>query len=131
MVVDDQAVFRDVMRTLVTGTRGFVLVGEANSGEAALTAMEELSPDFVVIDVRMPGMGGVATAVALLNRYPERVVLLVSVQELEGTPPVGPYGQAIPFVQKAALRTHVLREVWGERHDLTQPQSPDVCSADR
>lgn len=113
MVVDDQEVFRKVVGKLVTATDGFTLVGEAASAEAALSAMDELSPDFVVLDVRMPGMGGVEGAITLRDRYPDRVVLLVSVHELT-TPPIGPSGETIPFVRKASLRRDVLRDVWVE-----------------
>jgi CheY-like chemotaxis protein len=120
MVVDDQQAFRDVMRRLVQAAEGFTLVGEAASGEAALVAMDQLSPDFVVIDVRMPGMGGVAAAVSMLERYPDRVVLLVSLNDLTGAAPVGPCGAPIPFVCKSALRAHVLREVWVEYHHATR-----------
>lgn len=118
MVVDDQEAFRTAVGKLVTATDGFSLVGEATSAEDALTAMDELSPDFVVIDVRMPGMGGVQGAVTLLDRYPDRVVLLVSVQDL-AKPPLGPCGEAIPFVRKEALRRSVLRDVWVEHRQAT------------
>ncbi len=115
MVVDDQDVFRAVLRELVAATRGFVLVGEATSGEDALAAMPALQPDFVVMDALMRDMGGVDAAEALLDRYPDRVVLLVSVLDLGGPPPTGPAGEQVPFVYKQDLRTSVLREVW-QRH---------------
>ncbi|HUO70042.1 MAG TPA: response regulator transcription factor [Solirubrobacteraceae bacterium] len=120
MVVDDQEVFRDVARELITATDGFALVGEATSGESALQAMDELMPDLVVMDVRMPGMGGIDAADALLRRYPDRVVLLVSIFELTAPPPVSPSGRAVPFVRKAALGKEVLRDVW-ERYAPRRP----------
>jgi CheY-like chemotaxis protein len=115
LVVDDQDVFRAVLRDLVAATKGFVLVGEATSGEGALAAMPKLQPDFVVMDSLMRDMGGMDAARTLLERYPDRVVLLVSVLDLAGPAPTGPSGEAIPFVSKQDLRTSVLREVW-QRH---------------
>jgi len=116
MVVDDQEAFRSAMCELVSATEGFDLVGEAPSGEDALAAMERYAPDFVVMDARMPGMGGTEAAVRLLARYPDRVVLLVSLYDLTETPPLGPGGEEIPFVRKAELRRRVLRDVWEQQH---------------
>ena len=59
LVVDDQEPFRDAMRELVAATAGFELVGEAASGEDALAAIGNLSPELVLMDVRMPGIGGI------------------------------------------------------------------------
>jgi two-component system invasion response regulator UvrY len=120
MVVDDQEVFRDVVRELVDATDGFEVVGEAASGESALAAMDALMPDLVVMDVRMPGMGGLDAASALLSRYPDRVVLLMSISDLTGPAPVGPAGRAVPFVRKAALGKKVLLDVW-ERYAPGRP----------
>ncbi len=71
-LVDDQEVSRNVVGNLVAATDGFILVGEARTAEDALEAMDDLSLDVVVIDVRMRGMGGVEGAVTLLDRYPDR-----------------------------------------------------------
>ena len=56
LVVDDQESFRGVLRDLVAATDGFALVGEAASGEAAINAVEHLSPRLVIMDSRMSGM---------------------------------------------------------------------------
>ena len=56
VVVDDQEVFRKALRDLVAATPELVLVGEAQSGEGALAAVEALSPQLVIMDNRMPGM---------------------------------------------------------------------------
>jgi CheY-like chemotaxis protein len=113
MVVDDQDTFRSVLRELIAATAGFVLVGEAASGEDALSQVGELMPDFVIMDARLSGLTGLDTAAALLRRYPEVVILLVSVYQ-PTQPPIGPAGRTIPFVLKGDLRTSVLREVWEE-----------------
>jgi CheY-like chemotaxis protein len=122
LVVDDAEVFRSTLRELVCATAGFALVGEARSGEDALLAMAEVSPEFVVMDVRMPGMGGIKAARALLERYPDRVVLLISAHNLEEPPPTGPSGQTISFARKADLRCAVLRGVWDGRTGANRPR---------
>ena len=57
LVVDDQQVFRGVLRELVAATAGMTLLGEAASGEQALDAVDELAPQLVIMDKRMPGDG--------------------------------------------------------------------------
>ena len=107
--------FRSVMRELIAATAGFVLVAEAASSEVALANVRNVAADFVIVDARLSDTDGVQTAVALLDQHPGLVVLLVSVYELTGPPPVGPTGLRIPFVCKGDLRTSVLRSVWDER----------------
>src|SRR2546423_2727284 len=86
LIVDDHDYFRDVLRELVTATPGFAVAAEAASGEEALDATGALSPDLVLMDVRMPGLSGIDAARALIARFPDVLVLLVSAQELPERP---------------------------------------------
>ncbi len=110
LVVDDHDAFRRAMRDIVTATDGFTFVGEAASGEAALTAASVLSPKLMLVDQRMPGMGGIEAARHLSERYPDLVVVLVSVEEPD-TAAQRACGAAA-FVRKHQLCPRLLREVW-------------------
>ncbi len=109
LVVDDQASFRRALRELVAATDGFELVGDASSGEEALEAVDALAPRMVIMDKRMPGIGGVEATRLLTARHPEIVVLLVS---LEPDPRVMSACGASAFINKRDLSTRVLREAW-------------------
>jgi DNA-binding NarL/FixJ family response regulator len=110
LVVDDQGLFRDVMRDVVDATPGMKLVGDAASGEAALDAVEELSPQMVVIDKRMPGLGGIEAARLIRARRPEIVVVLVSVETPD--PDVLEDSRAVAFLHKRQLSPRALADVW-------------------
>jgi DNA-binding NarL/FixJ family response regulator len=116
LVVDDQESFRSVLRELVAATTGFRLVGEAASGEDALRAVEELSPRLVIIDKRMPGMGGLEATRELTSRHPEIVVVLISVEAAPDSQVLRSCGAAA-FVRKQMLSPAVLREVWRSHGD--------------
>src|SRR4051794_21222912 len=81
LVVDDQLVFRQVAREVIDATPEFEILGEAGSGPHAIAATDELSPDLVLLDVRMPGMDGIETAARLTAAHPEVVVVLISIDE--------------------------------------------------
>lgn len=66
VIVDDDAGFRGIARVLLT-TRGFTVVGEAGDGEAALAVVSGKAPDCVLLDVRLPDVGGDAVACELLR----------------------------------------------------------------
>ena len=54
LTVDDQSLFRDAARAVVTATPGFVSIAEVPTGEDALALVDRLQPDFVLLDVSLP-----------------------------------------------------------------------------
>jgi NarL family two-component system response regulator LiaR len=79
LVVDDHAFVRDGLRAFLDLQDGIEVVGEAADGEEAIAAAERLEPDVVLIDLVMPGLGGVAAIRELRERLPEvRAIVLTS-----------------------------------------------------
>jgi two-component system invasion response regulator UvrY len=111
LTVDDQEIFRRVAREVVDATPGFEVLGEASSGEDALLAADELDPDLVLLDVRLPGMDGIETARRLGASHPHAVIVLSSTFELW---PFPDDCGAAAFVRKQDLCPKMLARVWGE-----------------
>ena len=111
--MDDQAVFRSVAREVVEATPGFEPAGEAASGEEALALVEAVQPHLALVDVRMPGMGGVETARRLSAAHPELVIVLISVEDPPIVPPATESGAAT-FVRKQDFKPALLRRLWGD-----------------
>lgn len=79
VIVDDHAIVREGLRTLLGDDEAIEIVGEAGDGEEGLELIETLAPDIVLMDVVLPGMSGVEAAAALKESgSPARVVLLTS-----------------------------------------------------
>lgn len=78
LLVDDQRLMRDGMRTLLSLEPDLEVVGEAGDGQEALPAALSLRPDVVLMDVRMPGMNGVAATRELRRVLPEVKVLVLT-----------------------------------------------------
>jgi DNA-binding NarL/FixJ family response regulator len=112
LVVDDQEAFRNAMRALIDAAEGFTLVGEASSGEEALDLVDELLPRMVIMDKRMPGMGGIEASRAITARHPTVVVLIASIDEPDAEMLAS--SRAAAFVRKQAMSTGLLRQLWRE-----------------
>src|SRR5439155_9075412 len=78
VIVDDHAGWRSAARDVIEATPGFAVVGEADCGEVALDVAAATSPDLVLMDVRMPGIGGIAAARRLTQLLPQTRVVLLS-----------------------------------------------------
>ena len=59
LIVDDQPLIRAALRALLDTSPDITVAGDAGDGNAALAAVEALSPDVVLMDIRMPGLDGV------------------------------------------------------------------------
>jgi DNA-binding NarL/FixJ family response regulator len=79
LVVDDHAIVREGLRRVLSQLGDLVVVGEAASGEAALELLSLCRPEVVLMDARMPGIGGVAAARAIATEHPGvRVVMFTA-----------------------------------------------------
>ena len=79
MIVDDHESVRELLRAIVADSPEDVVVsGEADGAEAALEAIERVDPDVVVLDAKMPFVGGFEAAPMILERRPGQKILLCS-----------------------------------------------------
>lgn len=60
LIVDDSELLRDRLRSSIEAIKNTKIVGEASSGDEALKLFSEQNPDFVILDIRMPEMSGIA-----------------------------------------------------------------------
>lgn len=81
MLVDDHAVVRAGVRRLLEQQSGFSVVAEAESGERAYQLFGEHLPDITIMDLTMPGMGGMEAIRRIIARYPTARVLVLSMHE--------------------------------------------------
>ena len=81
LLVDDHAVVRTGFRLLLQARPDIAVVGEAESGEAACQRYLELSPDVVVMDIAMPGMGGIEALRRIRAHDPQAKVLALSAHD--------------------------------------------------
>ena len=115
VTVDDQAVFRAVARELIEATAGFESVGEADSAEAGIALVDEVDPQLVLMDVRMPGMDGIEAAKRIKAGHPSTIVLLVSIEDPPTTAAEIKDCGAADFVRKQDFGPSKLRALW-EQH---------------
>jgi DNA-binding NarL/FixJ family response regulator len=82
VIVDDHPLFREGLRQVIRADRRFLLVGEADQGQAALELILKSKPDLAVLDIHLPLMNGFEVAAALqARRSPTRVVILTMLRE--------------------------------------------------
>ncbi len=85
LLVDDHALFRDGMSRLFAYEPDFEVVGEASSGEEALELARTLIPDLVLMDIDMPGIGGLEAIRMLARELPVVTVVALTVHEDDDT----------------------------------------------
>jgi two-component system invasion response regulator UvrY len=115
IAVDDQPFFLGVARDVVRATPGFRWVGEAQSGEEAIEVVDHLRPDLVLLDVRMPGIGGIEAARRIAGDHPEVVVVLISVDDRDSIGEAAESSGAAELIGKQRFGPSMLRSLWA-RH---------------
>lgn len=78
LIVDDQALFREGLRTLLSVQPDFDVVGEAGNGEEALRLASRVKPNVVLMDLRMPVMDGVTATLRLREMLPAGKVIVLT-----------------------------------------------------
>ena len=86
VLVDDQELYREGNALLLDATDDtddIVVVGEADTGEEALHAITEAKPDIVLMDIRMPGMGGIDATRRIVSAHPDIRVIALTIFDLD------------------------------------------------
>ncbi|MDE7016446.1 MAG: response regulator [Lachnospiraceae bacterium] len=78
LVDDEEEVRKGIIRKMDWERLGFVVVGDAENGEDALEKLEQLEPDVVITDIRMPYMDGLALTARIREKYPSMKVIIFS-----------------------------------------------------
>ena len=86
LVVDDHDLVRTGISRMLADIDGLQVVGQAESGEAAIKKSRELKPDVVLMDVKMPGIGGLEATRKLLRSHPDIKVIAVTICEEDPFP---------------------------------------------
>lgn len=79
LLVDDHDLVRLGINRLLSDIKGFNIVGEARSGEEGIEQVNKFKPDVVLMDVKMPGMGGLEATKRIVKQHPKIKVLVVTV----------------------------------------------------
>ncbi|HJZ62353.1 MAG TPA: response regulator transcription factor [Miltoncostaeaceae bacterium] len=85
LIVDDHAVVRAGLRMLLEAEEGIEVVGDVGTAEDAVRGLERLEPDLVLLDVEMPGIGGIEGSERVLKRRPEAKVVILSMLDDQQT----------------------------------------------
>jgi DNA-binding NarL/FixJ family response regulator len=111
LIVDDHPVVRDGLSSMFTGDPGFRVLGQAGDGAEAVRLAKELRPDVILMDLRMPGMDGVAAIAELAKQgVPTRVLVLTTYDTDSHVLPAIEAG-ATGYLLKDAPRAELLRAV--------------------
>ncbi|QJD58257.1 UvrY/SirA/GacA family response regulator transcription factor [Pseudomonas sp. gcc21] len=126
LVVDDHDLVRMGISRMLSDVPGLSVVGEADSGESALEQARALKPDVVLMDVRMPGIGGLEATRKLIVQNKDLKVVAVTVCDEEPFPTRLMQAGATGYVTKGAALDEMvtaIRKVYaGQRY-----MSPDIA----
>jgi DNA-binding NarL/FixJ family response regulator len=111
LIVDDHPIVRDGLRGVFDGDPGFQVVGEAGDGEQGLARAVELNPDVVLMDLRMPAMGGVEAIRRLRDTLPDIRVLVLTTYDTESDVLPAIEAGATGYLLKDAPREDLIRAV--------------------
>jgi DNA-binding NarL/FixJ family response regulator len=111
LIADDHPHFRDGMRALLLSAPDVEVVGEAADGERAVTLAERLQPDVILMDLNVPGVGGIEATRRILYTSPHISILVVSMYEDDDSVFAALQAGARGYLLKGALKAEILRAI--------------------
>jgi len=111
MLADDHSVVRSGLRRLLEQGGGMEVVAEAESGEQAYQLFGESHPDVLVMDMSMPGMGGLESLRRILSRYPTARIVVFSMHENAAFATQALSSGAKGYVVKSGIADDLMRAV--------------------
>ena len=111
VLADDHGVLRAGLRALLNAEDDLKVIGEAASGDDALRLVPELQPDIVLLDLNMPGPGGIEVTRRLRELVPETRVLVLTVYEDEGLLREAIDSGASGYIIKRAVESELINAI--------------------
>lgn len=120
LLADDHPLFRDGVALSLEASPEFLVIAQASSGEEALELARRLQPDLVLLDVGMPGMGGIGAAREIAVSLPAVRIMMLTVAEdranLLAALKAGAHGYVLKGVSASELRAIARRIADGEAY---------------
>ena len=111
LIADDHPLFRHGIHEFLNLSPDIQVVGEATSGEEAMTQAEALHPDVILMDVNMPGVNGIEATRRILHVSPHIRILVVTMFEDDGTVFAAMRAGARGYILKDAEKENILRAI--------------------
>jgi DNA-binding NarL/FixJ family response regulator len=116
LIADDHPVFRDGIRGMVEAADHMEVVGEATTGTEAVERARDLTPDVVLMDLKMPGLNGVEATRSIVQSLPGTHVLVITMFEDDSSVFAAMRAGARGYVLKDAQREEILRAIRAVSH---------------
>ena len=124
MLVDDHSVVREGLRRMLETESDISVIGEADSGESALLKAEQLSPDIILMDVKMPGISGIDTIRQLKEKDCDANIIILTVYEDRYLAQAAEAG-AVGYLLKDISREELIKGI-KSAHEGQSPCSPTL-----
>lgn len=111
-VVDDKASFRRATAATLAAMDDFVMAGECDTGDSAVERIRHGDADIVLMDIHMPGIGGIEAARRLRASHPDVVVVLMSTYDVQDLPAAASDCGADAYLHKERLSPELLNRIW-------------------
>lgn len=111
LIVDDHPLIRSGLRALLASAEDMQVVGEAGTGEEAMSQSASLQPDVIAMDLHMPGMGGIEATRKILQSNPQTHILVLTLFEDDDSLFAALRAGARGYVLKEANEVEVLRAI--------------------
>ncbi len=128
LLVDDHAMIRQGLRSMLSGYEDVAVIGEASNGREAVESVDRLRPSVVVMDINMPKLNGVDATIEIKTRHPEVTVIGLSVQNTDEAKDAMLRAGAATLISKEAAVDELYLAI---RQALTAEHSNWALPADR
>jgi DNA-binding NarL/FixJ family response regulator len=113
LIVDDNSKFKKSVKNLLSNEQDIEVIGEAREGKEAILKAKELKPDIVLMDVRMPEMGGIEATRRISQIMPETKIIILTIYDIDEYRNAATNSGAVAFVLKKFMRDNLIQTIRG------------------